>query len=206
VGKTFDAYEYTAVIAPGAVLAALIASQCPAIKDLFADKDLSIGDFGLFLIAAFILGQFVQILAALLERALWLGGMPTDWAKGPSNRLLAADQRARLQARLHALKLTTHPLADIKTHDWRALTREIYSRVNAAGRSERVDAFNRTYGLMKGLAAAFLAAAAWLFVSDRDQALYWGLALALGLASLWRAYEFGIDYGREMMVEFLHLA
>jgi hypothetical protein len=44
--KTFDPYEYVAVIAPGAVVALGLATEWPELRSLLADRGLTVGASG----------------------------------------------------------------------------------------------------------------------------------------------------------------
>jgi hypothetical protein len=44
----------------------------------------------------------------------------------------------------------------LTSKQWYPVVREIYAAVEAAGRSKRIDAFNRTYGLLRGITAGCL--------------------------------------------------
>src|SRR5271168_5295973 len=63
----FDPYEYVGVIAPGAVVAVALFAVWPEAKTALLIKGFSLGEFGLFLIYAFVLGQLVQAFGNLIE-------------------------------------------------------------------------------------------------------------------------------------------
>ena len=46
--------------------------------------------------------------------------------------------------------------AEVPSLQFDGLMRQVYARLAAAGRTGRIDMFNRTYGLMRGLTSAFL--------------------------------------------------
>ena len=55
--KTFDAYEYVDIIAPGAVVALWLVTEWPELRALIADNEFTIGGLGLFVILSFPGGQ-----------------------------------------------------------------------------------------------------------------------------------------------------
>jgi hypothetical protein len=216
ITKSFDQYEYVAVITPGATLLLGLALVAFEQFPWTSEKDIGVGLLGLFLIAAYVTGQFLRAIGDGLDWLLWksLGGMPTDWVVQPKQSLLDDAQRAKLQSRLGSLLEQKVTLDDFSSQPekWRGITRQIYAAVSAAQRSARIDAFNRSYGMMIGLTVALLVLGILcctyhLFdLSWPDRARYVGaLALALAALTLYRAYLFGKSYGRELMVQFLEL-
>jgi hypothetical protein len=71
------------------------------------------------------------------------------------------------------------------------------------GKPDRIDTFNGMYGLNRGLAAATLSVACASFVVGQPRYGFGLLVLALIFA--YRAYRFGVHYGREMYLQFLVL-
>jgi hypothetical protein len=53
--RYFDAYEIIGVITPGVVVALLLSMEWPSFRTMLGEKGLSIGDFGLFILVAFVL-------------------------------------------------------------------------------------------------------------------------------------------------------
>jgi hypothetical protein len=206
VAKSFDAYEVIGVIIPGAVLALLLTFECPSLRGLLGDKGLSVGDLGLFLIVAFVLGHLVQALGNLLEWLFWLpSGMPTSWACRARQSLLSDGQREALQAKVSAMEGAPMAISKLGRGKWNAIIRRISGRVFAAGRSSRVEAHNRTYGMCRGLGAALAVALAWVAVEHGDdRQLLGGLALALACA-LWRMWRMGVNYARALLLVFIDL-
>lgn len=216
ITKSFDQYEYIAVITPGATL--LLGLALVAFEKLpwTGEKDIGLGFLGMFLIAAYVTGQFLRAIANGIEWAFWkcCGGMPTDWVAQDKQSLLDGTQKARLQDQLKTLLGAPIEWSALRAdpEKWRGITRQIYAKVSVAGRSFRIDAFNRSYGMMLGLTVALLALAAlcwthpWLDLSWPARSKYiGGLALALAALTLYRAYLFGVSYGRELFVQFLEL-
>jgi len=204
--KNFDQYEYVAVIIPGATLLFGLSIEWPKYLHMASEsKELSVGELGLFLVAAFIAGQLLQSLGDALEWLLWapFGGLPTNWVIKTNNKLITDAQRTQLQTRVRTLIAQNgFDIGTVDPGEWYSITRQIYAKVNAAKLADRVDAFNRTYGLMRGFVIALVILAIVFFTVDAR--LWLGLgAVALAILSLIRFYLFGRAYGRELFVQFL---
>ncbi len=207
VEKRFDAYEYVAVIAPGAVLMFGGLVLFPHLNPLPVQKGFTIGDLGIFMLLAFVAGHLVQAVGNLIEKVWWFffGGMPTEWVVGKPERLLAQVQVDKLSAKVADDLGVDGGLPKISKQDWFPITRQIYAKVNAAGRSGRADVFNRTYGLMRGVTASFFMLAILVMVADFQE---WRVALGasiLGAVALARMHLFGKHYAREVFVQYLTL-
>lgn len=202
--NTFDPYEYIAIIAPGAVVGLGLATEWPELRSLLADRGLTVGGLGLFLVLSFVLGHVTQAVGNLVEGIVWraFGGMPSHWVKRPEQTLISAQQRQRL---LQRLEQDHGPLGDpaaVGKQAWDAIVREIYTKVNKANRSQRTDAFNRTYGLLRGLCAAFLLLAVLLALAAPAKAKLALVAVAAAGAAGYRMYRFGRNYARELFIEY----
>jgi hypothetical protein len=206
--KNFDQYEYVAVIIPGATLLFGLSIEWPQYLHMASEnEELSLGELGLFLIAAFIAGQLLQSLGDVLERPFWalFGGLPTNWVIKTNNKLITDAQRDQLQTRVRTLiAKNDFDIGTVDLGEWYSITRQIYAKVNAAKLAERVDAFNRTYGLMRGFAIALVILAIIFFAVDARLQLGFG-AVALAILAFMRFYLFGRAYGRELFVQFLGL-
>jgi ABC-type Fe3+ transport system permease subunit len=58
--RTFDFYEYAGVIVPGAVLMLGLCFLFPDARDMLGKDGLTFGEFGVFVIVAYAVGQLVQ--------------------------------------------------------------------------------------------------------------------------------------------------
>lgn len=200
---TFDPYEYIAIITPGSVVAAGVALLWPEARALLAVEGVSLGDLGLFLVAAFVAGHLVQGLGNLAEFILWapFGGLPSRWLRR-EGRLVAPAQRTTFLERVSTLCAVEAP-QDLPGHQFDGLIRQAYARLAAVGRTGRIDMFNRTYGLMRGLTAAFLLMAVWFLVARWPDPQYALVALGGALIAALRAWRFARYYSREIVVELL---
>lgn len=207
MSERLDAYEFLGLVAPGAVVVFSASLAFPEIKTYIVDGGVTVGGLGIFLILSYITGHLVQTFGNLLEKVVWFpfGGMPTQWVLKQNQRLLAATQAEKLLSAIHASHPGFDPAGRSSRPDWYSITREVYARVRGAGKSDRIDAFNRNYGLLRGIAASLListlVAAVLSLASGSTLSL---LVLALVLA-IYRMYRFGVHYGRELFVTFLAL-
>lgn len=199
----FDAYEYIGVIVPGTIVLYTAAVLHPALLPGLSTS-LSLADFGITLILAFIAGHLVQAGGNAWEKVVWslLGGMPTTWVAKERTTLLSTEQLDRLDARL-ARDFECDRTALKKGH---GPMRELFIHVRKLGKSDRVDKFNRNYGLLRGVAVAFIAAALLMILKSTG---LWREALTMLLFSTvatYRMVRFGIHYAREVFAEYLALA
>ena len=207
--KTLNFYEFAGLIAPGAVTLFGIALLFPASRGALVGENLSVGEFGLFTILAFVAGHLIQAFGDVIEALWWKawGGMPTDWVRSGKHKLIAEAQRQDLSTHLHGkLNQKGYPkLEEISSSDWSGITRQVYAAVAAQARSERVDRFNGNYGLNRGIAAALVIISALTFAF---RPAHWPIGvltfLGVGLA-LFRMHDFGKRYASELFVQFLQL-
>ena len=201
----FDAYEYVGVIAPGSVAIFAAAFLFPEVRQLMTGADVSVGGLGLFVIMSYVAGHLLQAVGNAVERIAWwpLGGMPTQWVLRHNDKLLAPQQHDKLFRLVHKEYPDFDRTAKAACSSWVALTREIYARVRKADQSWRIDAFNRTYGLMRGIASGFLIATVMALLRDPGDLPVIGLLLAGTALSIYRMCHFGILYGRELFVTFI---
>lgn len=199
----FDPYEYIGVIVPGAVvlvtLSILYPSILPALK-----STLSLGDLGLVIILAFIAGHLIQAGGNLWETIVWwfAGGMPTSWAAKKETSLLTPEQLQRLDRCLEKDFGSSRELLE----KGRGPTREIFVRIRNDGKPDRIEKFNRNYGLMRGVSVAFIVSAALMIINDPDQWQAALLVLLIAAIATYRMIRFGVHYGREVYAEYLTIS
>ncbi|PLX93320.1 MAG: hypothetical protein C0621_08000 [Desulfuromonas sp.] len=208
MSEKFNAYEYIGVIAPGTVVVFAVTLVSPEVKQFLVDGGTTLGGLGLFLILSFIAGHLLQGLGNWFENIFWkcFGGMPTNWVRRESQKLLAKEQRKLLTQKISELHPAIDNLEQVDDKEWYSLTREIYAMVKAADRAARVDAFNRNYGLLRGVAVSFLVTTAGtLFVISLCR---WKIYVALVVCTVlavYRMYRFAVIYARELFVQFIRI-
>ena len=145
---------------PGAIIIFGFSFLYPDYFDLSKAKDISFGGLGLFIILAYVIGQLTQAVGNIVEWIWWKlwGGMPTDWIRTKENMLISKEQRETLLINLSKKLKLNKPidLSKISSQEWYGITKQIYAAVSAHSRAGRVDIFNATYGLNRGIATALI--------------------------------------------------
>lgn len=206
MNSKFDAYEYIAVIAPGAVAIFGGSLVFPELKAYISNGSVTIGGLGIFVILSYIAGHLLQAFGNLLEKALWFpfGGMPTQWILKETQGLLSEKQLERLFYKIKEIDPDFDP-SKTDPKSWYATTREIYGLVKDAQKAERVDSFNRNYGLLRGIATSFVISTLIALVFNLAPWKVIGLLAFSSGVALFRMYRFGVHYGRELFVRYLSL-
>lgn len=206
--KKFDSYEFTGILAPGAVVVYGLGRIYPEVGILVRDEKISFGELGLLLILAYVAGHLVQSFGNLIELIWWkcAGGVPTDWIRKPKQSLIASMQREVLPTRIRDLLRIECPndLNSVSSGDWKPVTRQIYAAVRKTGRADRVDIFNGNYGMFRGIAASLLVVlVAALNDAKTDRWTLYGALVVMALLALIRMHRFGVHYARELYVQFV---
>jgi hypothetical protein len=203
VNRTFDFYEYAGFIIPGAVVVMAVLWLFPESRALLSKEGVTLGELGLFVIIAYAAGQLVQAIGNYLEWLWWKprGGMPTG--RVLSGKLLTDEQYQRLLAALRPVLGDAEP-SKLPEVQRRAIVREVYAEVLAAGKASRVDTFSGSYGLMRGLAAAFVVTFVLVLVAGKG-AVILGTLVVLFLLALHRMHRYSQHYATELFVQFLSL-
>lgn len=203
MNRTFDFYEYAGFVVPGAVVVMAVLWLFPDGRAMLSKEGVTLGELGLLVIIAYAAGQLVQAVGNYLEWLWWKaqGGMP-------SGRVLAGDHVTEEQHRrlLDALRPALGG-ADPKTvpeAQRLAIVREVYAEVLAAGRAARVDIFSGSYGLMRGLAAAFIVIFLLAAATAKGAVVLVTLGVLLLLA-LHRMHRYSKHYATELFTQFLAL-
>lgn len=206
MSSRFDAYEIIGVIAPGSLFLFGLALLFPDLQSLFFEQGFSVGDLGLFLLLSFVAGHLIQAAGNLIEEIIWkpFGGMPTDWLIKTPQKLLHDTQIERLQQTVKRdFSCNLHQLSPAQ---WAPIVREMYAAVQAEGDTTRIDSFNRTYGLMRGVTATLGALAVLALIVTWPA---WEPPVLTAFAALiagYRMVRFGRRYGRELIVVYLRIA
>jgi hypothetical protein len=201
----FDPYEYIGVMIPGSVVIFGGIYLYPDLKAVFGSSDMGLGSLGLFLIASLIVGHLIQGVGNVIYNIWWRirGGMPTDWVLKTNQKIISPTQKDQLARR--CTERFNVDIATIGSRNWYPVVRQMYAAVETAGRSKRVDSFNRTGGLLRGISAGCSVFAALIVWSHRDR---WELIvlvlIAFGIA-IYRMDRFGRHYARELFVQYLNL-
>ncbi len=211
-------YEIMGVAVPGAaLLIGLAFFTKPEWTDLVFSKDFGIANLSVFLVVAYVAGQFIQAFGNVLEKIYWFfgGDMPTFWVLASSKkRLLFDDQVHRLGTKIES-KLNLKDIAQtlgpydkdapaVDGEYWFSVISEIYGYVKKNGDVYRIDRFNANYGLNRGMAAAAIVIASAIVVLGCDSWIRFFLfLLGVTLIFLYRMQRFGKTYAQELFSQFL---
>jgi hypothetical protein len=206
--KTFDFYEFTSILVPGALLIVGCLPLYPDAAAFYTASGISLGGFGVLVIIAYAAGHIVQGIGNAIEGVFWwfFSGKPSDWVRSNKRLLIAPAQAAQLESDIFKKLELNVELPKLSQVEWYAITRQINAAVANQGRSSKIEVFLGTYGLHRGLAAALLTVfAAWL-ISDTNSWAALTLITLPGVGfALARMYRFGVYYARELMIQFLEL-
>ncbi len=218
VARVLSAYEYGAVIGPGALFLYGVMLLAPPASPLLNPSGLTVGDLGVFLILAFVAGQILQSAGNLLETAVWRisGGWPTErlllgralsGGSGRDSRILNEVQIDGLRASLSKV-LRYDVTFDARSTPWDLIYRAMYAEISNTQRTSRIDSFNRSYGMLRGITVALAALGLIVIVValPAKTSGFWmgGMLLALSVVTGIRMVRFGENYAMELVTEFLH--
>jgi hypothetical protein len=208
--RQYDFYQYAGIVAPGTVALVGFAVAYPPVADWLRQNDLTIGEFGIVAVLAYVAGHLVQAVGNALEFLWWraFGGNPTDWVRSGRRHVLSRQHRNQLEGCVHnrvGLQ-RDQSLSDISSADWDGLTREMYAEVRSAGQSERLDIFNGTYGLLRGVTAALLVVLVFALATTGLAGWQWKLALLVAASlSAIRMHRFSCRYAHELCLHYVRL-
>lgn len=202
---TFDPYEFIAVIIPGALPTFAASLLVPEIANVLSTEGVELGEFGIFLIVSFVVGHVVQWIGNLIENAedhLGVGKRDLPFAK---KRPIPEDQWARFEKCVS--QVTGEADRKVGRDNYSTVIREVYSHLQAAQKTQRIDVFNPTYGLCRGMVAgALLTTFLILLLGTSDTYHYAGLVFAVLAVPLYvRMRRFSRLYMTEIVSQFLAL-
>ena len=206
--RRFDFYEFVGYIAPGTILLLGLSLLFPSVGTFVNAQATSLGDFGIFLVLAYVAGHLIQAVGNMLETIWWWlwSGRPTDRIRESKASFLSQKQYelilSRIQSQLDYSEIGK--LSDIDSKEWPAIVKQIYSIVRENGQSEKTDIFNGNYGLNRGLASTFI----FLSIATPllSECVIWKTEALLLLAfaiSIFRMHRFGKRYAQELFIQFL---
>lgn len=208
--REFTFYEFVGVIAPGSVLLLGLQYCLPSVANLLGKSEFSLGDLGVFVILAYVLGHLIQSVGNLLEWLWWkpFKGMPSLWVQKDDCSYLDASQVAALPEKLSAiLGFKVRSPQDYEPGKWFALSRQVAAALHQRKVADRLETFNGNYGLFRGIAASLLVTITLLLICKGCGAWKEGLVGVLLLAmAIARMHRFGRYYARELYVQALQLS
>lgn len=202
----FDPYEFIAVAIPGALPTLTISILVPEVAAIILANGVDLGSFGIFLIVSFVVGHAVQLVGNVIEQIEGLVTFGTiDLAVRDERRPMHSEQWDRFCVDLAEAGIST--AAGITSKTWPGIRREVYARLLAYGRTDRIDMFNRTYGLCRGMVAGAAISAGMTFLLGGEDAWQWSamIVVLLALPLYMRMRRFSRHYFNEVVSQFLSL-
>lgn len=196
----FDPFDFVSLIVPGSliIVAVTIAFPNPLIGGL---DEVTLGKVGIALVAAFIVGHFVQALGDVIEFLYWapFGGRPTTWVAKEKQGLLVDAQLSRLSTLIKdELKFKT-----LQSLEKPSAISEINAKVRSSGSADRIEKFSQSYVLLRGLTVAFLLVSVLSIVhKNANPAVAIGM-IGAAMISVFRMHRFAEHYAREVYTEYL---
>ena len=158
--KQFSLYDILGVLAPGVVLTVGILALYPQALSILQNKDVSLGEFGVVLLVAYVLGNLVAALGNLLEIPYWklFGGNHTARLRHARAKIVSGRQIAAVEERLQAVNLLKkqETISELDDMEWWDISRHVYACLDNQKATQRIEAFNAQYGMNRGIAAGFL--------------------------------------------------
>jgi len=206
--KNFNYYEIMGVAVPGAAFVIILAVATSKLPEIVLSKDFGIANLGIFLVIAFVAGQFTQAFGNLLENIYWYfaKGMPSDWIRTGKKTLLSTQQVDCLKNKLKKQQAISGEISELDKEQWYGVTRQIYANVQKDGNTYRIDRFNANYGLNRGLATASIMAVIVILFVDFARWKLSLLCLLVAAVFLYRMQRFGKNYARELFVQYLEVS
>lgn len=208
----FDQYEYIALIVPGTVVLLWAAVAWRRTAFLAGLKDVSIGGLGVLVVLAFIAGLGAAFVGGSIEKGIQhtIGNATDRIVQGreepfdPQGVALINDRMKKLLGRKDGL-----PQPGMSNAQSFALGRQMYAAVAAAGHAQRLDLFNRRYGLAFGLMGAFVICAALTWagagVARKLRPAACAAFVAAAALMFFQMQSFGWSYALELFVQFMKL-
>lgn len=192
--RSFDFYEFVGILVPGSVLLVAIGYlfDIGSLNFLLAPD--SFGGLGVHVLIAYVIGHLLQAVGNVFEGIYWKAwaGMPTDWpvTKPETNKFPTA-----IESVVSLCQSSSHSLSLDK---WQSFVAQARSVVYASGRATRLQFFNGTYGMFRGLTAAGLIVGCFLWKSPTSLAIVYPILILVLVISLSRMHRFGVHYAKEL--------
>ncbi len=200
--RAFDFYEFVGIILPGSMLliATGILFDIGSIDFLLIPK--SGGALGVHLLTAYVLGHLIQALGNGCESLYWKAwkGMPTDW---PMTR---PDKKTFPLAKDAVANFCGSSPDSLTVDKWPRLVAQARSTVYTSGRAPRMQFFNGTYGMFRGLIAAGIIIALFAWKSPLSPGIVYPTVVVIIGISIYRMHRSGIHYARELFANIAELA
>jgi hypothetical protein len=133
----FSSYEYVAIVVPGAALLLGAILLFPERWESLEKQFVSLGGLGLFIIAAFVVGQVLHEGSGWITdhvRRQWCGELPTQKLLDAEQRIISGAQRMRLHALVaerFRFSVIRAAAVDAANHSWWELEAESEEQLEA---------------------------------------------------------------------------
>jgi hypothetical protein len=204
--KQFDLYDILAFLAPGTITLLGLMHYCRGRFDSLAPDKVSVGELGVFILLAYIVGNVIAGIGALLGKKGVFGGLPTSQIKQNDGKVITTDEYTQLEQALRAKNLITETdtIQGMTDNKWTAATRRIHSYLDTRGLTQRIEMFNAKFGLNQNLVIAFVLllgiSAYKVHLAD------WKIQLTFIVCAIWswlRVREFARLYAQTLIRTFL---
>jgi hypothetical protein len=198
-------YEQVGIVIPGSVFVFGLLFFFPDFQTVLTKDGVSLGDFGIFVLLSYAAGHLIAAIGNVGEVWFWrfFGGMPSDWITKASSTLLSSSQVDLVEKKVQTRLGIMGNVRGLDPKVWWPISRQMYADIAKNGEPDRIDTFNGMYGLNRGLAAATFSLGCIAAVQGK-----WSVAFGLFVLTAvydYRAYRFGVHYGRELYLQFLVL-
>ncbi len=201
--RNFDYYEFAGIFVPGAVALFGLSLVIQEVNTLLLSNQNQFSAISIMLVISYACGYLVQAVGNILEKMWWKfrKGWPTDWIMIESNNTYSEHWRESIYS--HFMSEGKNPFVNKRT--WIGFTREIYAEIKAASLHDRVDFFNGSYGLTRGIASSLILI---LIVVVVLKGVIINVCLSLVVAivlSIYSMDKYARTYARELFAQYVYL-
>lgn len=203
---SFDAYEYVGVIIPGALPTLAASLLIPKVASVISSEGIELGTLGIFLIVSFVVGHVVQLIGNWIETIEDMLGLGKDAiVLNEKRRPMDVDRWQRFLSVLRSEGIMDRD--ELKPSSWQGTRKEVYAALQADKRTHRIDAFNRTYGMCRGMVAGTIMTVGLVLILGGTEHLSLALMIfvLLTVPLYVRMRRFSRHYFTEIVSQFLAL-
>ncbi len=203
---SFDAYEYVGVIIPGALPTLAASLLIPEFASVISSEGVELGTLGIFLIVSFVVGHVVQLIGNWIETIEDMLGLGKDaLVLNEKRRPMDVDRWQRFLSVLRSEGIVDRD--ELNFSSWQGTRKEVYAALQADKRTQRIDAFNRTYGMCRGMVAGTIMTVGLVLILGGTEHLSLALMIfvLLTVPLYVRMRRFSRHYFTEIVSQFLAL-
>jgi hypothetical protein len=203
---SFDAYEYVGVIIPGALPTLAASLLIPEVASVISSEGVELGTLGIFLIMSFVVGHVVQLIGNWIETTEDMLGLGKDaLVLNETRRPMDAGRWQRFLSVLRSEGIIDRE--ELNSSLWQGTRKEVYAALQAEKRTQRIDAFNRTYGMCRGMVAGTILTVGLVLIlgGTEHQSLALLIFVILTVPLYVRMRRFSRHYFTEIVSQYLAL-